>query len=85
MADVLVTLRLMPVGIEVDLNKLEADLREKVKVHSVTREPIAFGLVALRIAAVIQDAEGGTEPLEKSLINIPGVGNVEVTGVTRLL
>lgn len=79
------TLRLMPEGIEVDLKKLEADLREKVKVHSVTREPIAFGLEALRIAAVIEDAEGGTEPLEKKLMGIPGVGNVEVTGLTRLL
>ena len=85
MAEVLVTLRLMPEGIEVDLNKLEADLRERIKVHSVIREPIAFGLEALRIAAVIQDAEGGTDPLEKKLLSIPGVGNVEVTGLTRLL
>ena len=85
MAEVLVTMRVMPEGIEVDLKKVEAELRERIKVHSVTREPIAFGLEALRIAAVIEDAEGGTEPLEKKLMAIPGVGNVEVTGLTRLL
>ncbi len=85
MAEVLVTLRLMPEGIEVDLKKLETELRERIKVHSVVREPIAFGLEALRIAAVIPDAEGGTDPLEKKLMSIPGVGNVEVTGLTRLL
>ena len=85
MAEVAVTLRLMPESIEVDLKKLETKLRERVKVHSVSREPIAFGLEALKIIAVIKDAEGGTDPLESELSSIPGVGNVQVTGVTRLL
>lgn len=85
MGDVAVTLRLMPEGTEVDLNKLEAAVRERVKVHSVAREPIAFGLEALKVIAVVQDAEGGTEPLENELASLPGVGNVQVVGLTRLL
>jgi translation elongation factor aEF-1 beta len=85
MAEVAVTVVLMPEGTEVDLKNLEAKIRERVKVHSVSREPIAFGLESLKIIAVIKDAEGGTDPLENELSKIPGVGNVQVTGVTRLL
>lgn len=85
MADVAVTVKLMPDSAEVDLGKLEAAVREKVKVHSVKREPIAFGLEALVLITIVPDAEGGTENLEKTLANIPGVGNVQVVGLTRLL
>jgi elongation factor 1-beta len=84
-AEVAVTLRLMPESTEVDLNRLEAMIRQRVRVHSVSREPIAFGLEALRVVAVVEDAAGGTEPLEKELSSLPGVGNVQVTGLTRLL
>lgn len=63
MAEVAVTLRLMPDGTEVDMKKLEDSVRRRVKVHSVSREPIAFGLEALQIIAVIEDAAGGTDPL----------------------
>lgn len=85
MAEVAVTLRVMPESAEVDLNQLEARVRERVKVYSVSKEPIAFGLSALKIVAVIEDAAGGTEPLENEILGIPGVGNVQVTGITRLL
>jgi len=84
-AEVAVTLRLMPESAEVDLEKLEAMIRERIKVHSISREPIAFGLEALRVVAVVEDAAGGTEPLEKELSGLPGVGNVQVIGLTRLL
>ncbi|MEM2874408.1 MAG: elongation factor 1-beta [Candidatus Hadarchaeales archaeon] len=85
MADVAVTVRLMPEGSEVDLDRLEAEVRRRVRVHSVAREPIAFGLSALRIITTVEDAEGGTENLERELAGIPGVGNVQVLSVTRLL
>lgn len=85
MGEVAVTLRLMPEGTEVDLSKLEAAVRERVKVYSVSKEPIAFGLEALKIVAVIEDAAGGTEPLENKLSSLPGVGNVQVINLTRLL
>jgi len=84
-AEVAVTLRLMPESDEVDLEKLEAMVRACIKVHSISREPIAFGLEALQVVAVVKDAAGGTEPLEKELSSLPGVGNVQVTGLTRLL
>jgi len=85
MGEVAVTVRLMPESADVDLERLEAEVRAKVKVHSVGREPIAFGLEALRIVAVVPDAAGGTDPLEEALSSIPGVGNVQVVDVRRLL
>jgi len=84
-AEVAVILKLMPESTEVDLGKLEDMVRERVKVHSISREPIAFGLEALRVVAVVEDAAGGTEPLERELSGLPGVGSVQVTGLTRLL
>ncbi len=85
MAGVAVTLRLMPESAEADLSKLESAVRERVKIHSVSKEPIAFGLESLKIVAVVEDAAGGTEPLENELARLPGVGNVQVVGMTRLL
>lgn len=85
MAEVAVTVLLMPESSDVDLDRLEADVKARVKVHSVEREPIAFGLKALRIIAVVPDAAGGTDPLEEALSSIPGVGNVQVVDVRRLL
>ncbi len=84
MGEVAVTLRLMPESPEVDLTRIEAAIKERIKVHSISREPIAFGLEALRVAAIVPDAAGGTEPLERELASLPGVGNVQVTGLTRL-
>jgi translation elongation factor aEF-1 beta len=85
MAEVAVTVRLMPESADVDLARLEAEIKSHVKVHSVSREPIAFGLEALRVIAIVPDAVGGTEPLEKKLSTLAGVGNVQVIDVRRLL
>ena len=85
MGEVAATVRLMPESADVDLERLEAEVRARVKVHSIEREPVAFGLEALRIIAVIPDAAGGTDPLEEILSGIPGVGNVQVVDVRRLL
>lgn len=85
MGEVAVTVRLMPENTEVDLSKLEAAVKGRLKVYSVSKEPIAFGLEALKIIVVIEDAAGGTEPLENELASLPGVGNVQVVGLTRLL
>lgn len=76
---------MMPEGTDVDLSQLEAEVRARIKAHSIQREPIAFGLEALLIVAVVPDAAGGTEPLERELAGIRGVGSVQVLDVRRLL
>lgn len=77
-----VTIRVMPEGTEVDLNELERRIRELAQVTSVSREPIAFGLEALLLVAIVPDAAGGSEPLERALQELPGVGSVQVVGIT---
>jgi elongation factor 1-beta len=82
MSKVAVTIRVMPEGTEVDLNELEKRIRELAQVTSVSREPIAFGLEALLLVAIVPDAAGGSEPLERALQELPGVGSVQVVGIT---
>jgi elongation factor 1-beta len=82
MSKVAVTVRVMPEGTEVDLNELERRIRELAQVTSVSREPIAFGLEALLLVAIVPDAAGGSEPLERALQELPGVGSVQVVGIT---
>lgn len=87
MAEVLVTLKVMPEEAGTDLGPLEAEIRKmrEARFNSIEREPIAFGLVALKPSFVMADAEGATEKLEEALRSVKGVGGVEVVGVTRLL
>jgi elongation factor 1-beta len=82
MSRVAVTIRVMPEGTEVDLNELERRIRGLAQVTSVSREPIAFGLEALLLVAIVPDAAGGSEPLERALQELPGVGSVQVVGIT---
>ncbi len=84
MAKVAVTIKLMPESPDVDLNSIEATVKGLLEVHTVSREPVAFGLQALRVVAVVDDAAGGSEQLERELASIHGVGNVQVVSLTRL-
>lgn len=85
MGEVVVTLKVMPEEAGADLDRLEEMVRSRIEVHSIKREPVAFGLESLRVRTVIPDASGGTDTVEKNLSNIDWVKNVEVTDVRRLL
>ena len=49
----------------------------------IEEQPIAFGLKALNIIFVMDEAKGSTEPLEDSVSDIEGVQSVEITDVRR--
>lgn len=85
MGEVSVILRVMPEGADVDLGRIERDVRACVDVRKLEREPIAFGLTALRVLTVVPDAAGGTDEVEKKISSIEGVRSVEVIDVRRLL
>jgi elongation factor 1-beta len=83
MGSVAVIMRVMPESPEVDLEKLQAALREKLPgIQDVKIEPIGFGLKAIKFAAIINDAGGETDKLESSLSSIPGVERAEIIEVT---
>lgn len=83
MAQVAISLKVMPKSPKVDLEKLKEEIVHKVEVRDAKIEPVAFGLKALKIL-VIAPEKGGTEQIEKTIRSIGGVGGVEVESVTLL-
>jgi len=85
MGEVIVTFKVMPKAIETNLDELENKIKEEVKPERMEREPIAFGLVALKVTKLVPEAGGELEKLENKLKSIEGVGEVEVVEVSRSL
>lgn len=88
MARVVMTMKIMPDGIEIDLD----DLLERIKnvvpegtdVGAVETQPIAFGLKAIRMNLVRDESMGGTDDLEEAISAVEGVAQVEVEMVSRM-
>lgn len=85
MADVIVTFKVMPTGVDVNLDDLERKINDTVKPTGITREPIAFGLVALRVTKPVPDAGGELDKIENMLRALEGVGEVDVVEISRAL
>ena len=85
MGEVIVTFKVMPKTIETNLDELENKINEEIKPERMEREPIAFGLVALKVTKLVPEASGELEKVENKLRNVEGVGEVEVVEVSRSL
>jgi len=85
MAQVLVTFKVFPKEVEVSLDHLEKLIKKEVVPDRIEREPVAFGLVVLKVSKLIPDAEGVIDSLEKKLRTIKEVGEVETIEVTRTI
>ena len=89
MAQVIVTLKIMPKSPATDLGKIEAQAKTKIvdfsqnKEIKIEQEPIAFGLKALKITFVMDESKGSTDALEEQIKTISGVNSVEVVDVRR--
>ena len=85
MGKVATTFKLMPESPEVDLEKVQADIKEKLDcVQDMKLEPIAFGLNALLVMVVTEDSEGGMDEIENTLTSIEGVSDLEALSSTLL-
>ncbi len=88
MARVVITLKIMPDGIDVNMD----DLLERVKgaipegtdVRANEVIPVAFGLKALRMNVVREESMGGTDDIEASITALDDVAQVEVEMVSRM-
>ncbi|MCK5301756.1 MAG: elongation factor 1-beta [Candidatus Thorarchaeota archaeon] len=88
MARVVITLKIMPDGIDVNMD----DLLERVKgaipegtdVRANEVIPVAFGLKALRMNVVREESMGGTDDIEEAVTALDGVAQVEVEMVSRM-
>ncbi len=90
MARVVVTLRIMPEGPDVDLDSLQKEVLKRIKnavgdtETKVEREAIGFGLNALKILFVM-DENKKTDDIENSVKMIKEVQSVDVTDVRRAI
>lgn len=90
MAKVIVTLRIMPDGVDTDLKNIEIKATEKItkaqgSVVKVEIEPVAFGLKALKLFFMMDESLGSTEKLETEISSIEGVQSVDAVDVRRAI
>ena len=91
MAQVVVTLKIMPESPNSDLGKIEIEAKTKIIDFSqnqeikTEQEPIAFGLNALKIMFVMDENKGSTDSLEDQIKTISGVNSVETVDVRRAI
>ena len=88
MGEVAAKIRVMPSGMDVDLNKLKETLTKVVpqgaRIHGFSEEPVAFGLKALMVVVKVGDIEGGTEKVEEEFSKVKGVESVSVEELGRM-
>ncbi len=85
MGKVYMKLRVMPEDIDVDLEKVYEKIKEiapeNVEIRDYKIQPIAFGLKALLVVAVMPDEGGIGDKLVENIKQIEGVESVEVDAV----
>ncbi len=88
MGEVAAKIKIMPSGMDVDLNKLKEALKNVIpqgaRLHSFAEEPVAFGLKALVVVVKVGDIEGGTEKVEEAFSKVNGVESVNVVELGRM-
>jgi len=88
MADVIITIRVMPESPETDIAVLEGGLSKIISEYSgknisFKKEPFAFGLISLVVNFIVNEDKGSTDDMEEALSKVEGVESVSVIGVTR--
>lgn len=90
MAKVIISLKIMPSGIETNLDSVSEEANKLItafggKVGKTEKEPVAFGLNALKIMFIMDEQKGSTQSLEDDIAKLDGVNSVDVTDVRRTI
>jgi translation elongation factor aEF-1 beta len=88
MGKVAVTFTILPEETTFDMdglkNRIPSILPEGVQPFKAEVKPFAFGLKALEIVVIMDDANNVMEALEEKLRSIEGIQSVENTGLTLI-
>ena len=90
MADVIITLKIMPESPETDLEAVKVGAAKLIEEHKAKLEkdeihPVAFGLKAVHLVFTRNEDLGSTDALEEAIGGVAGVQSVSVISVSRTL
>lgn len=88
MGEVALQYRILPEGLEVDLDVLLASIKKVLpsgaSLRASEQKPVAYGLKALHVLIVMDDKKGGSEVVEEALGKVPGVQSAEMIEIGLL-
>jgi len=91
MANIVVTMKIMPTSPESDLENIKTESIKEIEIFAGSGEvktivePIAFGLKALKILFVMDENIGSTDKLETKINGFNDVNSVEIVDVRRTI
>ena len=91
MANVIITVKIMPESPDVDLKDLEERAKQEIKKfcgETETKtiiEPVAFGLKSMKIIFVVDEKKGSPDPVAEKIATLEGVNSAEISDVRRAI